>query len=77
MSDPGYQEIDGEQKAAVNDVVAGRNVFITGPGRKVLKCCIKALASFGKQYAVTASTGLAGDPIGGITLHSFAGIGIP
>jgi ATP-dependent DNA helicase PIF1 len=62
----------------------GQSVFFTGPagtGKSVLMRAI--IQDFKKKYtkdperlAVTASTGLAACNIGGMTLHSFAGIGL-
>lgn len=60
----------------MNAVMAGRNVFFTGSagtGKSfLLKRILGALAP-DSTYA-TASTGVAACQIGGITLHSFAGI---
>ncbi|KAK1835218.1 PIF1-like helicase-domain-containing protein [Podospora conica] len=65
-------------------VEKGQSVFFTGPagtGKSVLMRAI--IAEFKKKFvreperlAVTASTGLAACNIGGMTLHSFAGIGL-
>lgn len=65
-------------------VEKGQSVFFTGPagtGKSVLMRSI--IAALKKKYArdpekvaVTASTGLAACNIGGMTLHSFAGIGL-
>jgi len=65
-------------------VEKGQSVFFTGPagtGKSVLMRAI--IADFKKKFAreperlaVTASTGLAACNIGGMTLHSFAGIGL-
>jgi len=62
----------------------GQSVFFTGPagtGKSVLMRAI--IAELKKKYArdperiaVTASTGLAACNIGGMTLHSFSGIGL-
>ncbi|PFH63232.1 hypothetical protein XA68_15866 [Ophiocordyceps unilateralis] len=62
----------------------GRSVFFTGPagtGKSVLmKSIIRKLKDKYRRdperVAVTASTGLAACNIGGITLHSFSGIGL-
>jgi ATP-dependent DNA helicase PIF1 len=65
-------------------VEKNQSVFFTGPagtGKSVLMRAI--IADFKKKFAreperlaVTASTGLAACNIGGMTLHSFAGIGL-
>ncbi|VUG19789.1 DEBR0S5_12046g1_1 [Brettanomyces bruxellensis] len=71
-----------EQNAVIELARLGYNIFYTGSagtGKSLLlKSLIKALR---KQHsegsvAVTASTGLAACNIGGMTLHSFAGIGL-
>ncbi|KAJ0108653.1 dna repair and recombination protein pif1 [Diaporthe amygdali] len=62
----------------------GQSVFFTGPagtGKSVLMRAIiqdlkKKYAKDPERLAVTASTGLAACNIGGMTLHSFAGIGL-
>ncbi|KJK76786.1 hypothetical protein H634G_07827 [Metarhizium anisopliae BRIP 53293] len=74
------------EQAHVVDMVVNQNqsVFFTGPagtGKSVLMRAIiselkKKYARDSERVAVTASTGLAACNIGGITLHSFAGIGL-
>lgn len=62
----------------------GKSVFFTGPagtGKSVLMRAIvqemkKKYAKDPERLAVTASTGLAACNVGGMTLHSFAGIGL-
>ena len=74
-----------EQRQVLKLIVEGRkSVFFTGAagtGKSVLlREIISALKSiYGResdQVAVTASTGLAACNIGGVTLHSFAGVGL-
>ncbi|CEP21456.1 PIF1 [Cyberlindnera jadinii] len=72
-----------EQQHIVDIVKRGRSLFYTGSagtGKSVLlKSLIKTLKNMypGQgEVAVTASTGLAAVNIGGITLHSFSGIGL-
>ena len=59
---------------------AGYSVFLTGPAGSgktyVLNEFIRQARREGKSVAVTASTGLAATHLGGITIHSWAGIGI-
>ncbi|KAF2140729.1 uncharacterized protein K452DRAFT_273509, partial [Aplosporella prunicola CBS 121167] len=77
--------LSDEQQSVLNMVVEGqKSVFFTGSagtGKSVL--LREIITSLKKKYqretdrvAVTASTGLAACNIGGVTLHSFAGIGI-
>lgn len=71
-----------EQQRVIDLALKGKSLFFTGSagtGKSVLlKEMIKALKQkyMPGEVAVTASTGLAGFHIGGMTLHSFAGIGI-
>jgi ATP-dependent DNA helicase PIF1 len=72
-----------EQQHVVDLVKRGKSLFYTGSagtGKSVLlKSLIKTLKDIYRidgDVAVTASTGLAAVNVGGITLHSFAGIGL-
>jgi DNA replication protein DnaC len=74
-----------EQKCILDMVVKEqRNVFFTGAAgtgksvllRKIISDLKKKYSKNPNYVAVTASTGLAACNIGGITLHSFAGIGL-
>jgi ATP-dependent DNA helicase PIF1 len=78
-------ELSSEQEHVKSLVIdKGQSVFFTGPagtGKSVLMRAI--IAELKKKYArdpervaVTASTGLAACNIGGMTLHSFSGIGL-
>lgn len=77
--------LSAEQKR-IQDLVVNKNqsIFFTGPagtGKSVLMRSIiaelkKKWAKSPSKLAVTASTGLAACNIGGMTLHSFAGIGL-
>jgi ATP-dependent DNA helicase PIF1 len=66
-----------EQQLVVEYVLQGKNIFFTGcagTGKStVLRTIIGMLPRFSTY--VTASTGIAAVNIGGITLHSWAGIG--
>lgn len=74
--------LSAEQEYVLQLARKGRSIFFTGSagtGKSVLlKSIIKSLKKKYKpeEVAVTASTGLASCNIGGITLHSFAGIGL-
>ncbi|KAH3900015.1 DNA helicase PIF1 SCDLUD_004332 [Saccharomycodes ludwigii] len=69
-----------EQRQVIELAKRGYNIFYTGSagtGKSVLlRALIKELRECNGTVAVTASTGLAACNIGGITLHSFAGIGL-
>lgn len=68
------------QARALELLKTGANVFLSGPpgsGKSyVLEQFIKTLARKGRKTAVCASTGIAASLIGGVTLHSWSGIGV-
>lgn len=75
--------LSAEQRGVIDLLKTGKSVFFTGSagtGKSVLlRTAIHELRLKHKQLekvAVTASTGLAACNIGGITLHSFAGVGL-
>lgn len=68
------------QQEALQVLKLGKNVFLTGPAGSgkthVLNEYISFLRSRGVEVAVTASTGIAATHLKGMTIHSWAGIGI-
>lgn len=68
------------QKEAIKILKMGKNVFLTGPAGSgktfVLNEYINFLKDRGVDVAVTASTGIAATHLKGMTIHSWAGIGI-
>jgi ATP-dependent DNA helicase PIF1 len=68
------------QKEALQILQTGANIFLTGaPGAGktyVLNQYIEYLKEHAINVAVTASTGIAATHVGGVTIHSWAGIGI-
>lgn len=68
------------QPEALKIMHSGANIFLTGPpgsGKTfVLNQFIEEAEEKGKHIAITASTGMAASHIGGVTIHSWAGIGI-
>lgn len=68
------------QERALEVLKTGANVFLTGePGAGktyVINQYIAWLEAAGLSVAVTASTGIAATHIGGMTIHSWSGIGI-
>ncbi|OHA59990.1 MAG: AAA family ATPase [Candidatus Vogelbacteria bacterium RIFOXYD1_FULL_42_15] len=68
------------QKTALNILKTGANVFLTGePGSGktyVVNDYVDYLRRAGIETAITASTGIAATHIGGMTIHSWSGIGI-
>lgn len=66
------------QTKALEILKSGSNVFLTGqPGCGKTYTINKFIAEMERRYgvAVTASTGIAATHIGGVTIHSWAGIG--
>jgi ATP-dependent DNA helicase PIF1 len=68
------------QDQALAIMKTGANVFLTGgPGSgktHTVNAYVAWLRSHGMEAAVTASTGIAATHIGGMTIHSWSGIGI-
>lgn len=68
------------QAQALVIMMSGANVFLTGsPGAGktyVLNQFIKLARKQHKTVAVTASTGIAATHIGGVTIHSWSGLGV-
>jgi ATP-dependent DNA helicase PIF1 len=68
------------QSTALDILKTGASVFLTGePGAGksyTIKQYIEYLADHGVYASVTASTGIAATHIGGMTIHSWSGIGI-
>lgn len=68
------------QKEALDILKTGRNVFLTGAAGSgktyVLREYISYLQSLDAGIGITASTGIAATHMGGITIHSWSGIGI-
>jgi ATP-dependent exoDNAse (exonuclease V) alpha subunit len=68
------------QEEALEVLKLGYNVYLTGPAGSgktfLLNKFIKYLKDHGRGVGVTASTGIAATHIGGITIHSWSGLGI-
>ncbi len=68
------------QEEALTILKAGRNVFLTGRAGSgktyVLNQYVEYLHDRNIDMAVTASTGIAATHLGGVTIHSWSGIGI-
>jgi nucleoside-triphosphatase THEP1 len=68
------------QEQALNILKTGANVFLTGePGAgktHMVNAFVNYLRRCGIEPAITASTGIAATHIGGMTIHSWSGIGI-
>ncbi len=68
------------QAEALDILKMGKNVFLTGPAGSgktfVLNSYVNYLKSHAVDVAVTASTGIAATHLGGMTIHSWSGIGV-
>lgn len=68
------------QAEALDILKMGKNVFLTGPAGSgktfVLNSYIQYLKSHAVSVAVTASTGIASTHLGGMTIHSWSGLGV-
>jgi len=69
-----------KQETALSILKTGRNVYLTGAAGSgktyVLNTYINYLKERGVSVGVTASTGIAATHLGGVTIHSWSGIGI-
>lgn len=73
-----YSYLSDSQKLAIDCILNGHNVFITGSagtGKSYLLNLLKEKLQ-NKRFHITATTGIASVNVGGITLHSWSGIGI-
>ena len=68
------------QDQALSILKTGANVFLTGEPGSGKTHTVNRYADYlraqGIEFAVTASTGIAATHIGGMTVHSWSGIGI-
>ncbi|KAL1944914.1 hypothetical protein VTO73DRAFT_2534 [Trametes versicolor] len=83
-SKPAPVFLSQEQTHILRLVESGQSLFYTGSAgagksvllREIIKSLKKRFAKIPDAVAVTASTGIAACNIGGVTIHSFAGIGL-
>lgn len=71
--------LTAKQQEALNCMIKGYNVFITGPGgtgKSLLIKRFKEMLNNVKTIAITSTTGVSAVQIGGATLHSYLGIGL-
>src|SRR3989344_4328290 len=68
------------QSQVLDTMKSGVNIFLTGePGSGktyVVNQYVSYLRSHGIEPAITASTGIAATHIGGLTIHSWSGLGV-
>lgn len=72
--------ISEEQRRVLQLIGEHKNVFLTGGGgvgkSYIINVLVNAQREQGRVVAVCASTGVAADHIGGVTLHSLLGLGL-
>jgi ATP-dependent DNA helicase PIF1 len=74
-------DFDDKQREVIDRAAGGGNIFLTGVAgtgkSKVTERIVSDARAAGKSVALTASTGVAALNVGGSTIHSMAGCGIP
>lgn len=79
MSHDTQEGLNEKQQKALDYIISGKNIFLTGPSGTGKSHIIHTLKShFGgrKKIAITSTTGISALIIGGTTLHSYLGIGL-
>ena len=77
------ETLNEKQKLAIDAMINGENVFITGPGGSGKSHVINIFIQYfreqlldeDQQLFVTSSTGLSSLLINGITIHQYSGLG--
>lgn len=73
-------DLNEEQRKTLELFQDGENIFLTGPAGTGKSFTLKILCAWckeeGIEYAVTSTTGISALLINGMTLHSWAGIGL-
>lgn len=64
-----------DQQLALDAIVRGENIFITGQGGHGKSYLLKHFVSVAKnkKICITSTTGLSAASIGGMTIHHFSG----
>ena len=76
------QQLNPEQQRALDLVLEGKNIFVTGVGGTGKSVLLREMRrrlekEMGKVVGITAPTGLAAEAIEGATIHHVAGFGLP
>jgi len=83
IPDDEAKSLSQEQRLVVECVLSGYSIFVTGPAgsgkshilENILRLNEMGISGKKKNIVITATTGLAACNIGGVTIHSFAGMG--
>ena len=74
-----FETLTQKQKLALDYMVKGENVFLTGPsgtGKSLVISTFKKLSGLSRKIGITSTTGMSAILIGGSTVHSYLGIGL-
>lgn len=70
-------QLSSEQEAVLLSIASGNNVLVTGSAGTGKSTILRELSRrYGGSLAITASTGIAAVNVGGMTIHSWAGLGL-
>eukprot|EP00980_Cylindrotheca_fusiformis_P012065 scaffold2898_cov114-Cylindrotheca_fusiformis.AAC.1 len=79
----GLPQLNSKQAQAVQAIKDGKNVFLTGPAGTGKSVVLKHILDYlnrtkeSDEWVAVAPTGTTAVALGGQTIHSFAGIGVP
>ena len=79
-AEPGYKTLNTKQKEFFKHLFKGENIFLTGAGGTGKSHCVKLFFEFAQKKGIfigrAALTGVAAINIGGVTIHSWGGLGL-
>jgi ATP-dependent DNA helicase PIF1 len=69
---PKFEQLNAQQRDAIEQIRSGRNVMITGPAGTGKSFLLRFIQEEYPKMPITASTGIAALNVGGCTLHTWA-----